>query len=188
MWKWNKWLGWFTWVVQRCGFVIGKGNMTTLYVPEIFQEYFIVSLNILNGFTTNCSGYIVPAFRGILVILCKSLFKYLVLFWGPTRITRPLFGESGWGHKKWPRRKKVLEGIAWASKGCGPSHINKMAWGWGVVDFSSLIGESELSKVSAFKPLNEGGQGTRESVSDESGSRFHIFSHLTFLFFLIHCR
>ncbi|KAG2400877.1 uncharacterized protein HKW66_Vig0092690 [Vigna angularis] len=64
--------------------------MARLYVPEIVQEYLIVSLNIFNGFTTDCFGYIVPALRGILVILCKCLFEDLVLFWGPKGIRRLL--------------------------------------------------------------------------------------------------
>jgi len=52
----------------------------------------------------------------------------------------------------------------------------------------SLIAESEFPKVSALEPLNEEQHGTTksgESVSNESGSGFHIF---TFLFFLVHSK
>ena len=55
--------------------VIGKWNFAGLDVLDILYEDFIVPFHFLRRFPTHGLGNILPAVRGVLVILCQCLFK-----------------------------------------------------------------------------------------------------------------
>ena len=63
--------------------VFGERDFVGVDALDILNKDLIVPLHFLCSFPTNCSGNIIPAVRGVLVIHRKRLFKGFVLLGSP---------------------------------------------------------------------------------------------------------
>lgn len=61
------------------GVVLGEGHLTSFNIFEVLYEDVIMPLHLLGCFTTHCTGNLLPAVGGVLVVHGQCSLKRLVL-------------------------------------------------------------------------------------------------------------